>query len=170
MNTDQVVLRKLREEDAQDLAHLANNKKIADNLRNVFPHPYTLEDAIWFINYDGTEAKDHRWAIEYENKFTGLIGLHVKDDVYAHNLEIGYWLGEQYWGKGIMSAAIAKAVKIGFSELNCHRIYAGVFSYNIGSMRALEKNGFIQEGILKESIYKNGKYHNEHKYGLVRPK
>ena len=163
-----VILRKLNPSDAATLASIANNKKIADNLRDVFPHPYTLKDAEWFIQFDSNESPDHRWAIEYNSKLCGIIGLHVKEDVYAQNLEIGYWLGEEYWGKGIMTQAIQQVLKIGFEDLNCHRIYASVFDYNDGSRRVLEKAGFRNEGLLIESIYKNEGYHNEIRFGMTK--
>ncbi len=153
-----VRVRKLNKKDAQNLALIANNKNISDNLRDLFPHPYTLKDAEWFIDFSNKESLDHRWAIEYHCEFSGIIGLHVKDDVYAQNLELGYWLGEQYWGKSIMTQAIDLVLKIGFSEIGCHRIYASVFSFNKASFRVLEKCGFKNEGISEEAIFKNGSF------------
>ena len=163
-----ILLRQIKKKDCKSITFLANNKKIADNLRDVFPHPYTLEDAKSFIDFATQKSLDHRFAIEYLDEFIGLIGLHAKEDVYAHNFEIGYWLGEPYWGKSIMSKSIKMICDYGFEKLKCHRIYAGVFEYNIGSMMALEKNGFVNEGISRQSIFKNGKYWNEHRYGLLK--
>ena len=97
----------------------------------------------------------------------GIIGLHVKEDVYAHNLELGYWLGEDYWKKGIMSEAIKQVILIGFTTLKCHRIYASIFAYNIGSAKVLEKSGFLKEGKIRESIFKNGEFHDEIRYGIL---
>jgi len=168
MISNQVKLGLLKPSDAERLALLADNKKISDNLRDIFPHPYTLEDAKWFIDFARNKSEDHRRTIEYKGELCGLIGLHAKEDVYANNMEIGYWLGESFWGQGIMTEAIRQITTIGFNELACHRIYAGVFSYNEGSKRALVKNDFRLEGVFKESIYKNGKYWDEYRYALLK--
>ena len=163
-----VVLRKLKKKDAPQLAKLANNKKIADNLRDLFPHPYTIKDAEWFVDFVHTESPYQRWAIECDGHLCGVIGLHKKEDVYRRNLELGYWLGEEYWGKGIGTVAVQKAIDIGFGDEHCHRIYASVFAFNAASYKVLLKNGFVEEGTLRQSIYKNGEFHNEIRLGLLK--
>jgi len=165
---DNVILRELEEKDVVAIAALANNSKIAINLRDKFPQPYLIEDAKWFVNFAKNESSDHRFAIEYQGSFCGIIGLHIKEDVYRKNLELGYWLGEPFWGKGIVTKAIGLICGYGFQNLDCNRIYAGVFEFNPASMKILEKNGFVKEGVLRQSIYKNNRFWDEHKFGLVR--
>lgn len=168
LSLDKVTLRPILKTDAYDIALQANNRKVADNLRNVFPHPYSLDDAHSFIDFALKDKMATRFVIVYQDILVGLIGLHFKDDVYAKNSEIGYWIGEDYWGKGIGTAAVKLITDYGFSLKDCHRIYAGVFEYNNGSMRILEKNGYRNEGILKQSIYKNGNYWDEYKYAKLK--
>ena len=97
-------------------------------------------------------------------QFCGIIGLIIQEDVYAKTAEIGYWLGEQFWGKGIMTKAVELMTEYGFGKLKLVRIYTGIFEYNITSMKVLEKNGYVKEGIFKKAIYKNRKTWDEHRY------
>ena len=101
-------LRAWRTEDAESLAQAANNPEIARNLRNVFPNPYTLDNAIWYINDSiANEGKKQiSYAIEIEGRAVGSIGIFVKDDVYEKSAELGYWLAEDYWRKGVMTKAV----------------------------------------------------------------
>ncbi len=165
---NQIKLRPLQKSDAQALAKVANNKKIADNLRDMFPHPYNLDNANWFIDFVKSQPETPRFAIEYQDKFAGMIGLHPQPDIYRKNVEIGYWLGEPFWGKGIATEAVKLIVDYGFKNLDINRIWAGVFAYNDGSKRVLEKNGFEMEAVLKKAVYKNEKYWDEHRLALVR--
>ena len=91
------------------------------------------------------------------------------DDVYRHTAEIGYWLGEPYWGRGIGSAAVEKLVQHGFHKLNLMRIQAAVFSYNEPSIHVLLKNGFKHEGVMRKKVFKDGKFHDEYLFGLTNP-
>ena len=92
----------------------------------------------------------------------------MKDDIYRKNAEIGYWLGEAYWGNKIISTAIMDVVKYTFANYDIHRIYAGVFEYNVASMRVLEKAGFVKEAVLRKSLTKEGKLFDEHIYAKYR--
>lgn len=163
-------LRNWKISDAQYVQKYANNKKIADNLRNAFPHPYTLQDAENYINE--VVHKDEKCqccrAIIISGEVVGSIGLFLKDDVYCKSAEIGYWLAEPYWGRGIMSSAIKYLCKFAFEQYDIVRIYAEPFEYNTGSRKALEKAGFILEGIKKKSIYKNGNFFNSCIYALIK--
>jgi [ribosomal protein S5]-alanine N-acetyltransferase len=163
------ILRPWHIEDITSIAKYANNKKIADNLRDAYPFPYTLEDALVFIS--GFSQEDSSYvcrAIEVNGEAAGSIGVFQKDDVYAKSAEMGYWLAEPYWGRGIMTACIRQAAALAFAKLNIVRIFAEPYAYNTGSRRALEKAGFTQEGILKKSIYKNGKIHDSCIYAMVK--
>ncbi|MFN3849048.1 MAG: GNAT family N-acetyltransferase [Spirosomataceae bacterium] len=160
------ILRKWQAGDEASLAALANNHKIWINLKDVFPHPYTLADAHDWVKFAHNQAENY--AIEYEGKAVGGIGLLFKDDIYRKNAEIGYWLGEPYWGLGIISETIKQVVNHAFAQYEINRIYAGVFEYNPASMRVLEKAGFEKEAILKKSLVKEGKLYDEHIYVKFR--
>lgn len=163
-----VKLRSLAMSDKQNLAALANNKKVWDNLRDYMPYPYSESDAADFIQLTAKEDPTVTFAIEYVDELCGVIGLVPQQDVYRKTAEIGYWLGEPFWGKGIASAAIKLITTYGFQQADLIRIHTGVFEYNTGSMRVLEKNGFKKEGIFKCSVIKNGKIWDEHRYAKIK--
>jgi RimJ/RimL family protein N-acetyltransferase len=161
-------LRSWKETDAASLVRHANNERIAMNLRDGFPHPYTMEDARSWIKMVKENKKDPIFAIEIEGEACGGIGLHGGQDVYRFNAEIGYWLSEQYWGKGIVSEAVRIVIRYGFDHYPWTRIYAGVFSNNPASMKVLEKAGFLREAIFKKSVKKRGSYLDEHVYSILK--
>lgn len=164
---DGFMLRKLRHSDAESLAKHANNRNIARFLRDGFPHPYRLSDAKSWISMV-LEGKDIVYTIEVEGEACGGIGLHRMKDVYRFNAEIGYWLSEQHWGKGIVTEAVKLMVDEGFTREPFTRIYAGVFSNNKASMRVLEKCGFRQEAVFTRSVKKEGVYLDEHIYSILK--
>jgi [ribosomal protein S5]-alanine N-acetyltransferase len=153
-------LRQWQAGDEKSLAENANNHKIWRNLKDIFPHPYTLMDAYEWIKMAAHSQTN--FAIEVKGKAVGGIGILLKDDIYKKNAEIGYWLGEEYWGQGIISSAINEVVEYTFKNFDVSRIYAGVFEYNLASMRVLEKAGFHQEAVLKKSLVKEGALFDEH--------
>ena len=166
--TDGVVsLRPFRRDDAPRMAELANNEKIAVNLRDGFPHPYTLADAEKFIEM-ALSKPDQIFAIEYMGEYVGNIGVHKKSDVYRYGAEIGYFLGEPYWNKGIMSRAVNLVCDYAFRELDIIRIDTGVFDFNPASMRVLEKCGFFREVVFRKSVVKRGKICNEVRYAKIK--
>lgn len=162
-----IVLRRLTIGDKQSLAMLANNKKIWDNVRDYLPFPYTLQDAEIFINHYKNEDVPTVFAIEFDGRFCGVIGLVKQSDVYKLTAEIGYWLGEPFWGKGIATTAVKLMTQYGFDTLKLVRIHTGIFEYNIASMHVLEKNNFEKDGIFKKSILKNGKIWDEHRFSKI---
>ena len=161
-------LRALRQEDADQIAQLINNHKILDNLRDSIPFPYLKSDALKFIELCGRLDPLRNFAIEYDGKFVGTIGLEQETDVYRLSGHLGYWLGEPYWGKGIASAAVDRMVEYGFHSLELIRIHACVFSFNKASQRVLEKNGFKLEGIFEKAVVKNNNVYDEYHYAKVR--
>jgi len=163
-----VRLREFQPDDRFRLAELANNERIARNLRDGFPYPYTLADAEQFIHMCLQMIPPQVFAIEFQGEYTGNIGLHVGDDVYRKSAEIGYFLGEPYWNKGIMTRAVRLICEYGFRELDVVRIHTGVFDYNLASARVLEKCGFRKEAVFKKAICKNGMICDEIRYALVR--
>lgn len=108
------------------------------------------------------------FAIEYDKQFCGMAGLVAQQDVYKKTAEIGYWIGEPYWSKGIATIAVKLLTAYAFDELNFIRIHTGVFEYNIGSMKVLTKNGYEKDGIFRKSIFKDGKIYDEHRFSKIR--
>ncbi|MCU0459913.1 MAG: GNAT family N-acetyltransferase [Bacteroidales bacterium] len=166
--TDGVVtLRKFRRNDKYRMAEIANNLKIAINLRDAFPYPYSLEDARKFINMCLRVKPYQVFAIEYKGEYVGNIGLHKQEDVYRKTAELGYFIGEHYWNRGITTRAVNLICEYGFRELNVIKIFSGVFSFNTASQRVLEKCGFEREAILKSAVIKNGKIYDEYRYAKI---
>jgi RimJ/RimL family protein N-acetyltransferase len=165
---DTVTLRPLTVADAARLADLANNPNVSINLRDGFPNPYTLADAERFISMCLKHEPAQVLAIEYNGEYVGNIGLHPGTDVYRKSAEIGYFIGEPYWSKGIMTRAVKLMIDYGFSHLDIVRIHTGVFEYNTASQKVLEKCGFKREGIFEKSVYKNKRLWDEVRYALVK--
>ncbi len=159
-------LRPLSINDLESLMKYADNPKIANNLTNVFPSPYTEESGRWFIDFASSHDPIRIMAIDVAGEFVGAIGIHPKDDIMVKNAELGYWLGEAFWGKGIMTKAILQMVDYGFKTFDINRIYAIPFGSNIGSQKALEKAGFKLEGRFEQTIFKNGRYEDELIYAV----
>jgi len=163
--TDGVVtIRKFRRNDKFRMAEIANNEKVAVNLRDAFPSPYSVEDAQKFISMCLGQVPYQVFAIEYQGEYVGNVGLHRQDDVYRKTAELGYFIGEPYWNKGITPRAVHLICDYGFRELGVIKIYSGVFSFNTASQRVLEKCGFEREAVLKNAVIKNGKIWDEIRY------
>ncbi len=156
---DEIVLRRWRPDDLAALVRYANNRKIWLNLRDRFPHPYRSADAEGWIALCLAEAEPIlQFAIEYNNEAIGGIGFERHIDVHRFTAEVGYWIAEPFWGKGIASAALRRATDYGFNRLNLQRIEAMVFDHNTASARVLEKNGYSFEGRLRRSIFKDSRF------------
>jgi len=162
-----IILRELEFADKKRLAQLANNKKIWDNVRDYFPYPYTEKDAAKFIESCRKEDPKITFAVVFYNELVGVAGLVLQTDIYKNTAEIGYWIGEAYWNKGIATQAVRLLVSYGFENLKLHRIFTGVFEHNKASQKVLEKCGFMQEGTSKKSITKNNAIIDEYRYGIV---
>lgn len=168
LSHNDIQLRPFRPTDAPVLATLANNPLIAQNLRDYFPYPYALEDAQAFIEAHLDDDPCLTFAIVYQAQLCGAITLIPQEDIKRLSAEIGYWIGEAYWGKGIASQAVQMMTTLGFEQLQLVRIYAGIFEFNHASMRVLEKNGYQCEGILKKALVKRGSIWDEHLYAITR--
>jgi RimJ/RimL family protein N-acetyltransferase len=154
--------------DRAALVKYANNPKVAANLRDRFPSPYTDADArLWLTSVAGETPRTH-FAIADESELIGGIGLELKGDVYRQSAEIGYWLGEPHWGRGIATLALRALTEWGFRELGLARIYAGVFETNPASARVLEKAGYVFEGRLRRHVTKGGRLLDELIYSALR--
>lgn len=150
-----VQLRPYKAEDAGALAALCNNKKIWLNVRDRFPHPYTVGNAIEWIAYTNTQKPIQNFAVTYNGQLAGAAGVIPKEDIYKRTIEIGYFIGEQFWGKGIATEAVAQLLDYIKTHFDIIRISAEVFEHNTASMRVLEKNGFYLEGVRKKAVVKN---------------
>ena len=167
--TDGVVtLRPFVPGDKERLAELGNNVNIFRNLRDGFPHPYTVADAEKFIAMVMEYVPPHAFAIEFQAEYVGNIGIHPKGDIYRMGAEIGYFLGEAYWHKGLMPRAVRLACDYAFREMGLIRIDTGVFDYNLASQRVLEKCGFVREGVFRKSVLKMGRICDEVRYALLK--
>jgi [ribosomal protein S5]-alanine N-acetyltransferase len=160
----EIRLRKFKKSDAARLAELADNEKISSNLRDGFPHPFTLKHAEEILRKFMAFDPPGFFAIEFKGEHVGNISLMKGKDVYRKSAEIGYFVGEAYWNKGIATAAVNLITEYGFKNLDIVRIHTGVFEHNLASQRVLEKCGFVKEGVFESAVYKNGKFWNEVRY------
>ena len=167
-NIMEISVRKWKPGDEEELAIQANNIKIFNNVRDLFPHPYTLAEAEKWVKYNSGIAPTENMAIIVDGKVAGGIGIKRMEDVYRKTMEIGYFLGESYWGKGIMTHVVSEYVDYMFKTFEINRIIAPVFDFNIGSQRVLEKVGFRKEAVLIKSVIKNNVFRNEIIYALLR--
>lgn len=166
----QTIIRKWKETDAAALAAALSNQNILNNLRDGLPYPYTEKDALEYIRFILNSAPNDTFAfaIDVDGKVVGSIGAFRQGNIHCRTAELGYYLAEEYWGKGIMTAAVRQLCEKLFAETDIIRIFAEPFSYNTGSRRVLEKAGFQLEGILKSNAVKNGKVLDMALYAYTR--
>ncbi len=164
------ILRKWKIEDAKELAELLNNPKILDNLRDGLPYPYTRKDAEEYISsmLSADEEKTFAFAITADGRVVGSIGIFRCDNIHFRTAEMGYYIGEPYWGKGMGTDAVRQACDYVFSNTDIIRIFAEPFSYNTASCRVLEKAGFAFEGLLRSNAVKNGRVIDMKMYSLIK--
>ncbi|PXV66759.1 RimJ/RimL family protein N-acetyltransferase [Dysgonomonas alginatilytica] len=154
-------LRKWQDSDLDSLVKHANNYNIAKYLTDQFPHPYNIEDAKNYLSLIRDNNPTNVFAIEVDEEAAGSIGIFPQTDIHCKNAELGYWLSEEHWGKGIMPEAIKQIVDYGFKTFDITRIFARPFSTNRQSQRVLEKAGFKLEGKFEKVLFKNGEYLDE---------
>ena len=162
------LIRKWRDGDEESLVRHANNPAVARNLRDRFPHPYTLDDAKVWVAHASAENPITDFAIVVDGEAAGGIGVVLQDDVARRSAEIGFWLGEAYWGRGIVTAAVRATCRHIFAAFDVCRIYASVFERNPASMRVLEKTGFACEGRQRQAVTKDGQTFDALMYALVK--
>lgn len=161
------IIREWRAGDAPSLAQHANNAAVARQLRDAFPHPYRLRDAVRFIAYAASTRPPTAFAIAVDGAAVGGIGLSRLGDVERVSAEIGYWLGEPYWGRGLTTAALGAMTAWAFETLPIHRIFAVPFASNLASCRVLEKAGYRLEGRLQRSAIKDGIVQDQVLYAIT---
>ena len=150
------VLRPLRESDAPALAAHANDRDVWRNLRDAFPHPYALEDAIAYVAHVRRDPRPIVFGIVVDGEAAGTIGLVPGDDIARATAEIGYWLGRRHWGRGIATEAVRAVTRHAVATLGLHRVFAVPFVHNAASCRVLEKAGYVREGRMRRSAVKDG--------------
>ena len=155
-------------DDAASLAKSADDPRVAMQLRDIFPNPYTLADAEeWLTIVEGQDPETN-FAIADGPIVMGGIGLVLQSDVASKSAELGYWLGVDYWGRGIATQAARRLVRFGFESFELERIFATVKADNPASARVLEKAGFTFEGRLRKAFLKNGKLVDSLMYSILR--
>jgi RimJ/RimL family protein N-acetyltransferase len=162
------VLRDWREDDAGSLAIHANDEMVARSMGDRFPHPYTFDDACWYILRTMRGENEKSWAIEVNGEAAGSIGVHPGEGVERHAGELGYWLGRAYWGEGIVTASVRAVVPHALRELKLYRLQARVFADNPASMRVLDRCGFEREAVLKRLAVKGERLLDMHVFAITR--
>ncbi|MBN2572229.1 MAG: GNAT family N-acetyltransferase [Ignavibacteriales bacterium] len=160
-------IRNFEDNDIHSLVKYANNINVAKNLRDAFPNPYKLEHAIQWIKIVKEGNRSTHFAVANEEELIGGIGLILQEDVHRLNAEIGYWLGEPFWGQGIMTEAVKIFTNFVFKEFNVIRLYARIYESNKSSARVLEKAEYKLEAVFDKSIFKNGIIQNEYIYSIL---
>lgn len=154
--------------DLESLVRYANNPLIAKNMTDGFPHPYKEENGKAFIEFATKDNPIHIFAIDVNGEAIGGIGVHPQNDIHKKNAELGYWLAEPFWGKGIASKAVLQLLDFAFKTYDIERVFARPFGTNIGSQKVLEKCGFILEARFEKTLFKNGEFLDELVYSVRR--
>lgn len=163
-------IRKWKLSDAEDLAAALSNTKIQNNLRDGLPYPYTEKDGTEYITdmLSADEDQTFAFAVTADSKVVGRIGVFRQENIHRQTGELGYYIAEEYWGKGIMTEAVKQICAYVFDKSDMIRIYAEPFAYNAASCRVLEKAGFQYEGTLRNNAVKNGKVIDMRMYSLLK--
>lgn len=162
-------LRPWSQADLDNLVKYANNFNIAKNLTDKFPFPYTVEAGQNFISYaTNPENTATIFCIEVDGEAAGGIGVHPLDDVFRKNAELGYWLAEPFWGRGIMTKCLNEMKDYAFANYDITRLFARPYGSNIASQKLLEKCDFLLEGRFEKTLFKNGVFEDELVYGYRR--
>lgn len=162
------ILREWLYGDEISLQKHADNPRISAFLMDRFPYPYTMQDAAEWVAIMQNQHPITNFAIVINDQACGGIGLELMYDINRKTAEVGYWLGEPYWGRGIATEALKLITYYTFKNLDIVRLQAGVFSKNIPSMRVLEKTGYIKEGILRQAVVKNGEIMDKHMFSILK--
>jgi RimJ/RimL family protein N-acetyltransferase len=163
------LLRRWRRSDRDALIRHANNRNVWRNLRDQFPHPYTKSDADHWLAFTASDPPESSiYAIDVGGEAMGTVSTLRQKDIERHSAEIGYWLAEPCWGRGIMTAAVREMTQVALAEPDLYRLFATVFPWNPASMRVLEKCGYRREGILVRSSVKDGVLIDRALYAITR--
>ena len=161
------LIRPFQPEDAPSLAHHANDIRVWLQLRDIIPHPYSIEDAVDYVAFAVAYRPQTMFAICPEQEAVGSIGLNLQSDINRRSAELGYWLGHDYWGRGLATRAVRAMTSWAIDELQLIRIFAMPFCENRASCRVLEKAGFVLEGVMRKSAIKNDRVLDQALYAYV---
>ena len=155
--------------DLGPLVTHANNRNVSRHLRDRFPFPYQVENGRAFLDWVVPQPQPTVWAIEVDGEAAGGIGMELQKDVERVSAEIGYWLGEAVWGRGVATEALTAVTAEAFRRFELTRIYALPFADNRASVRVLEKAGYTLEGHLRQSAIKDGTIRDQLLYAAYKP-
>ena len=164
-----VRLRPWQWSDVSSMVRICNNIHVWNNLRDQMPWPYRQKDAEEWIRFNMQQHPPRNFCIEGDGAVAGGIGMVPQQDIYKRNVEIGYYVAEEYWGNGYATEAVRQMVDHIFATTDCVRVYAEVFAHNLASMAVLRKNGFHEEAVHENSIFKNGMLLDGHLWVRFRP-
>ena len=167
LNCGQCKVRSWHPDDVESIVRHANNRKIWLNLRDRFPHPYTRADAKNWVQIALSAKPETSFAIDMSGQAVGSIGFELRTDVERYSAEVGYWLGEEFWGQGICASALKAATPYAMEAYHLNRIFAVPFSENLASIRVLEKAGYTKECFMRRSAFKDGRFVDQVLYAFV---
>jgi len=170
LTTQRLTLGEIFAVDIPTIEKYAGNPNVAKHLLNL-PHPYYEKDAIFWINMAHQGWADGSKCIfgirlKDTQEFIGGVGLHV--DARFNRAELGYWIGEPFWGKGYMSEAVGAVIQYGFEEVELNKVHAIHLLNNPASGKVMQKNGMVKEGEMKEHVKTQNGYQDIAQYGLTR--
>jgi len=168
LQSRECIVRSYRAADAAALAKHGNNRRIWENLRDRFPHPFTEGHATEYIEHLSASNDELSFAIEVDGQAVGGISLRPGTDIERIAAELGYWLGEAFWNRGITTSAIRLVTDYAFNKKRLERVFAVPFTTNVASCRALEKAGYDREGVMRRSAIKDGRIMDQYLYARVR--
>jgi [ribosomal protein S5]-alanine N-acetyltransferase len=168
LGPDGWVLRAWRRDDAASLARHADNVNVWRWMSDSFPHPYTLQIAEHWCTRGHVEFGGDNWAIALNDEAVGGCGIQQGQAQFVCSAEVGWWLAQEHWGRGIASRVARALVTRGFETARITRLFAPIHAGNTRSMRVAEKAGFVLEGIQRKSAIKAGRPIDRHLYALVR--
>jgi len=160
-------VRSWHHDDVASIVRHANNRKVWLNLRDRFPHPYTKADAEKWIQSSLSTRPETSFAIDLSGEAVGGIGFELRTDVERYSAEVGYWLGEQFWGQGICTLALKAVTPYAIETYRLNRIFATPFTENLASRRVLERAGYTREGLMRRSAFKDGRFVDQVLYAFV---
>jgi RimJ/RimL family protein N-acetyltransferase len=161
-------IRSYKLSDKAAMVKYANNQNVSKNLRDSFPFPYTEKDAVKWLNLACIQNPELNFAIADPVELIGGIGLLLQPDVFRYSAEVGYWLAEPFWGKGITTKALIAFTKYAFGQFDLERLFAGVFDGNDFSVKVLENAGYKIEGRYRKAVFKDGKFKDQLMYGILK--
>ena len=160
-------VRTWRKSDLESVVRNANNRRIWLKLRDQFPYPYTKRDGQTFLRHMRDRDPETVFAIAVDGKAVGAIGFVLQKDVDSVSAEVGYWLGEPFWGRGIVTEALVAVTRYAIDACGLTRVYALPFASNTASCRVLEKAGYTLEGHLRRSAIKDGRIVDQLQYAFI---